>query len=184
MTDTTIKSDWFDELISDLSPIVPNCPQAKKQELGTKTETETLMDKGFGDLVPNVPNVPSKKEESTKKLTHWQVETIKKWLVDIGEPAGEHYLVLNKCRVNPEAAEYFLRLANERATEKRRQKVLAMLAENPSAERSYFTDTEADPDYVVLAIAIRGVGSGELLIPWSKFDAFQLLEIIRGTGVQ
>ncbi len=36
---------------------------------------------------------------------------IQSWLSNIGEPQEDHYLVLDKCRNNPEAMEYFLKHA-------------------------------------------------------------------------
>lgn len=38
-----------------------------------------------------------------------QIEMIRAWLHKIGEPDEDHHLVLDKCRIDPEAMEYFLR---------------------------------------------------------------------------
>jgi hypothetical protein len=40
------------------------------------------------------------------------IEKIRIWLSQIGEPVEDHYLVLDKCRNDPEALEYFLKHAN------------------------------------------------------------------------
>lgn len=40
-----------------------------------------------------------------------KIETIRTWLFKIGEPEGDHDIVLNKCRNDPDAMEYFLRHA-------------------------------------------------------------------------
>lgn len=74
------------------------------------------------------------------------------------------------------------------AAEARRQRVLAMLAERPGIRYAVVTDTEADPDAVILALAIRDAmpdGStvtGELAIPRAKYDPFLLLELIERHG--
>lgn len=38
-----------------------------------------------------------------------QIQMIQAWLHKIGEPAEDHYLVLDKCRNDPEALQYFLK---------------------------------------------------------------------------
>ena len=68
--------------------------------------------------------------------------------------------------------------------EERRLKVLAILADNHGIQRSFLTDTEADPDRVILTMAIRDVGTCELLIPRHKYDPFAVLEAIEKAGIQ
>ena len=63
-------------------------------------------------------------------------------------------------------------------TEERRLKVLSMLAENPGKQRVYVTDDKAEPDHVVLTVAIRNLASFEMLIPKAKYDPFALIELI------
>lgn len=76
----------------------------------------------------------------------------------------------------------------ESAAESRRQRVLALLAERPGIRYAVITDTDAHPDAVILALAIRGAmpdGStvtGELAIPREKYDPFLLLELIERHG--
>ncbi len=41
-----------------------------------------------------------------------EIEMIKAWLHKIGEPEADHFLVLDKCRNDPEAMKYFVRHAN------------------------------------------------------------------------
>lgn len=41
-----------------------------------------------------------------------KIEAIRAWLFSICEPVEDHHLVLDKCRNDPEAMEYFLRHAN------------------------------------------------------------------------
>ncbi len=176
-----------------VTPVTPQQTQATEKHLLNNSVTPVTPQEMQGvteklllnnTVTPVTPVTPQKRNTQIGKLTHWQVETIKKWLVDIGEPATEHHLVFNKCRVNPEAAEYFLRLANECATEKRRQKVLAMLAENPAAQRTFLTDSETDPNNVIVALAIRHVGTCEMTIPRDRYDPFQMLTIFEKSGIQ
>ncbi|MBX3640976.1 MAG: hypothetical protein KF888_10805 [Nitrosomonas sp.] len=63
--------------------------------------------------------------------------------------------------------------------EERRKKVLMMLEDNPDSKRAFVTDTESDPDNVILTLAIRNQYSFEMLIPKHKYDPFVALEIIR-----
>lgn len=74
------------------------------------------------------------------------------------------------------------------AAEARRQRMLAMLAKRPGIRYAVVTDTEADPDAVILALAIRGAmpdGStvtAELAIPRAKYDPVMLLDLIERHG--
>ena len=60
------------------------------------------------------------------------------------------------------------------AMEARRQRVLAMLAENPALRLAVVCDGEGDP--VPIAIAIRNKGTCEVHIPAARFDSLALLE--------
>ncbi len=62
------------------------------------------------------------------------------------------------------------------ATETRRQRVLRMLADNPALKLAVVCDGAGDP--VPVAVAIRGKGSVEVLIPAARFDPFALLELV------
>ena len=63
--------------------------------------------------------------------------------------------------------------------EHRRQQVLQMMAEDDQPRKYYWlTDDKAHADFVILAFAIRGVGTGELSIPKEKYDPFLLMEIL------
>jgi hypothetical protein len=62
------------------------------------------------------------------------------------------------------------------AAESRRQRVLAMLADNPARRLAVVCDGQGDP--VPVAIAIRGKGTCEVLIPAARFDPFVLLELV------
>ena len=57
-----------------------------------------------------------------------------------------------------------------------------MLAANPNKQLALLTDTEGDPDAVILALAIRGRATCELRIPRAKYDPFLLLALIERHG--
>jgi len=64
----------------------------------------------------------------------------------------------------------------------RRQRVLAMLAERPGTRYAVLTDTEADSEAVIVALAIRDVATCEPRIPRQKYDPFLLLELVERHG--
>ena len=68
------------------------------------------------------------------------------------------------------------------AAERRRQRALAMLAERPGIRYAVATDTSADPDAVLLTLAIRGHATCELRIPHDRYDPFLLLDLIERHG--
>ncbi len=68
------------------------------------------------------------------------------------------------------------------AAEARRQLALAMLAQHPGTRYAVLTDTEADPEAVLLTLAIRGRATCELAIPREKYDPFLLLDLIERHG--
>jgi len=67
------------------------------------------------------------------------------------------------------------------ATEARRQRVLAMLADNPALRLAVVCDGAGDP--VPVAVAIRDKGAAEILIPAARFDPFALLELVERHSV-
>ena len=68
------------------------------------------------------------------------------------------------------------------AAEVRRQRLLAMLAVRPGIRYAVLTDTEAEPDAVILALAIRGKATCELRIPPDRYAPFLLLELLDKHG--
>ena len=84
-------------------------------------------------------------------------------------------------RVIPSVAEQGDALPDP-AAEARRQRVLAMLAANPGARYALVTDTEGDPEAVILALAIRGRATCELRIPRDRYDPFLLLDLLDKHG--
>ena len=61
--------------------------------------------------------------------------------------------------------------------ELRRQRVLAMLEKSPGIKYALITDTDSDPDSVLLTLAIRGKATCELQIPRDRYDGFLLLNL-------
>jgi hypothetical protein len=68
----------------------------------------------------------------------------------------------------------------------RRQNVTKMLADNPHLNHVMLVDdTDADPDYHIVAFAVRdeqGGATSELHIPRAKVDIWQLMEFIQQHG--
>ena len=110
--------------------------------------------------------------ESGKILSHTPVTEVPKAPFDTFDTSAQAQIEKNSADI----------LETQR--ERRRQKVLKMLADNPSIQRAFVTDTEADPDNVIIAFAIRDVGTCELLIPHCKYDPFAVLEVIGKAGTQ
>ena len=67
--------------------------------------------------------------------------------------------------------------------ERRRQKVLKMLDDRPGIQRAFLTDTESDPDNVIITMAIRDQYSFEMHVPKDKYCPFLMLELIERGGV-
>ena len=65
------------------------------------------------------------------------------------------------------------------AAENRRREVLDMLSQNPTARYAFQTDLEADPEIVLLTLAIRGEATCELRILRAKYDGFLLFDLVR-----
>ena len=70
------------------------------------------------------------------------------------------------------------KVAPDPAAEARRQRVLAMLRESPTVRYAVVTDTDSDPDAVIVTLAVRGRASCELLIPRDRYDGVLLLDLI------
>lgn len=67
------------------------------------------------------------------------------------------------------------------ATEARRQRVLAMLGEQPGIKYAVVVD-DPDTDPVILALAIRDRATCELRIPRDRYDGVLLLDLIDRHG--
>ncbi len=55
------------------------------------------------------------------------------------------------------------------------RKALAMLESDPDLTRAVVTDTTSMPDTVILAVAVRGVGVGEIWISQDSYDGLAVL---------
>ncbi len=62
--------------------------------------------------------------------------------------------------------------------EKRRQKVLTMLATTPLTKRVMINDTDSDSEHVIVTVGLQDIGTCELLIPKARFDPFELMLMI------
>lgn len=71
----------------------------------------------------------------------------------------------------------------DHAAEARRERVLAMLEAHPGARYAFLTDTRADPEVVIVALAIRGQVTCELRIPRKKWDGVLFLEFLERHAV-
>ncbi len=76
---------------------------------------------------------------------------------------------------NPQEAET---VTPDPAAEARRQRVLAMLRESPTITYAAVTDTDSNPDSVIVALAIRGRVSCELLVPRAKWDGVLFIDLL------
>ena len=62
--------------------------------------------------VSKVPEVPFDTFDTfSQAVKEKNILLIQTWLFQIDEPKEDHYLVLDKCRNDPEAMEYFLKYA-------------------------------------------------------------------------
>ena len=64
------------------------------------------------------------------------------------------------------------------AADARRQRLITMLAGDPGIRYAVATESAADPDAVILALCIRGLATGELLVPKSSYDPFKLMQLM------
>ena len=64
-----------------------------------------------------------------------------------------------------------------RPSDHRVEKVIGKLQANPGRCYAMESHLDADPDAVILTLAIRGKGTCELRIPKSRYDAIALLEL-------
>jgi DNA-binding transcriptional MerR regulator len=68
------------------------------------------------------------------------------------------------------------RIIQELQAEKRRLNVFDKLNQDPNLKRALLVDCESDAKNVIIAIAIRDLGSCEMIIPKSRFDSWKFLE--------
>ena len=64
------------------------------------------------------------------------------------------------------------------AAQDRTARALAYLQEHQEVKRACFADAKADPENIILTVAVREpLGAVEILVSRSKFDAFALMEL-------
>jgi hypothetical protein len=64
------------------------------------------------------------------------------------------------------------------AAEARRQRLLAMLRESPAITYAAVTGTDSNSDAVIVALAIRGRATCELLVPRAKWDGVLFIDLL------
>ena len=67
-------------------------------------------------------------------------------------------------------------ITDDHEAESRRQRVVAMLADNPALRLAVVCDGAGDP--VPVAVAVRGKESCEVLIPRANYDGVKLLCLV------
>jgi len=72
----------------------------KNLNISSITKLTKLTEVPFGGFVSSTPGQIEK-----------NILLIQSWLFQIGEPDVDHHLVLDKCRIDPEAMRYFLKHA-------------------------------------------------------------------------
>jgi hypothetical protein len=99
-------------------------------------------------------------------------EAVNRWLPIIREHKNE---IVNELRTASDGA---YDAVPDAAAEARRQRLLAMLRERPSVRYAVVTDTQSDPEAVIVALAIRDRATCELSIPRNRYDGVLLLDLI------
>ena len=77
--------------------------------------------------------------------------------------------------VGDQEIDFFIALPPDPQVEVRRLRVLDILNANPSITRAMIDDHESDPLNVILTLAIRNIGTVELLIPKKSFNGMAIL---------
>ena len=99
---------------------------------------------------------------------------------------GGNIIASPKAAVTPEIvdlirahkSELLQTMATDAEVDARRTQLLAMLATRPETRYALLTDAQNDPESVLLALAIRGIGMCEMEIPRIRFDGIELLELV------
>lgn len=104
-------------------------------------------------------------------------------------PPPSHLTTCAAAAVAPPGAPWAGSMADASpGAEARRQRVLAMLADRQAVRYALLVDGDAEPEAVILALAIRGaIADGaavtcELRVPREKFDPFLLLDLVARHG--
>ncbi len=85
----------------------------RKKKIATATATATAATPATDKpvLVPSVAKVASVAvaDNRNEKIDQQNIEIVRTWLYRIDESEEDHHLVLDKCRRDPEAMQYFLK---------------------------------------------------------------------------
>jgi hypothetical protein len=79
------------------------------------------------------------------------------------------------------AALRYIKTTNENSPDagaERRQEVSQMLAQEPKLQRAIVTDTEAEPDALIVTLGIQDKATCELRIPNARYDPTAILKLI------
>ena len=152
---------------------VPTVPKPTDRHWVQKDKSEASVDRGSAMVVPNVPSVPSGMCVQRDGLESTSAEA--------GSDSFESNNIAGRQSDSiSHESNPLTRIELER--ERRRNKVLAMLELNPSTSRAFYTDTDSDPDNIVLVIAARHIATFEMLILKDKYDPFHMLDFIDRFG--
>jgi hypothetical protein len=66
----------------------------------------------------------------------------------------------------------------DRRAEKQRREVLSLLAEHPGITYAMTSDTDLEPDAVIVTLAIKGKATCELRVPEARDDGFALVALL------
>ena len=83
-----------------------------------------------------------------------------------------------------DANQCYISIARGILEDERRYRVKLLLEESPDSKRAFYVDEKTDPEYVVVALAIRDVGACELLIPRGKYDPFMVIATLENLTTQ
>lgn len=125
------------------------------------------------------------KKTNDVKVGAGDTAAIRAWLAHIGETDPAIIAdVLHQCQQDADARAYYLQRAADElpkpdtSADARMEKVIDKLHADTGLRYVMEAHIDADPDAVILTLAIRGKGACELRIPKSRYDAFALLELI------
>jgi len=133
---------------------------------GTSEKTDDVLAKPVSIVgsTPRTPGTPEK-DVSVNKIEN-------------GESAHSEKFGIPKVGAQSSQDEQL----RELAMKARRQKILTMLDENPGVPRAVHTDTQNDPDNVILTIAIRDLATFEMLIPKARYEPWQFMTMLDKAG--
>jgi len=96
-------------------------------------------------------------------------------LIESAQVDKKLYLDLSDFEFNDLKIDFPIALPPDPQVEVRRLRVLDILNANPSITRAMTDDHESDPHNVILTLAIRNIGTVELLVPKESFNGMAIL---------